>query len=85
MAAFEAVEHGIPVMTSGTKTLRQFHKAGAVFVADQEPATLAQGLEQLWTDHMALRPGAERTRRGAIRESIEQLEQLRGMLGVAPP
>ncbi len=84
MAAFEAVEHGVPVLTSGTKTLRQFHRAGAIFVSDHEPASLAHGLEALWRDHMALRPGAEDTRREAIRESIEQLEQLRDMLGLAP-
>jgi hypothetical protein len=84
MAAFEAVEHGVPVLTSGTKTLRQFHKAGAVFVADHEPATIAAGLERLWTDYMTLRPGAEDTRQEAIRESIDQLEGLRDMLGLTP-
>jgi hypothetical protein len=84
MAAFESVEHGVPVLASGTKALRQFHKGGAVFVSDHKPATLASGLEALWTDHMALRPGAESTRQGAIRESIEQLSQLRDMLGLAP-
>ena len=85
MAAFEAVEHGVPVLTSGTKALRQFHQGGAMFVADHEPATLASGLETLWTDHMALRPGAESTRKRAIRESIEQLGQLRDILGLTPP
>jgi hypothetical protein len=84
MAAFEAVEHGVPVLTSGTKTLRLFHKAGAVFVADHEPATIAHGLKRLWTDYMDLRPGAENTRQEAIRESIDQLEDLRDMLGLAP-
>jgi hypothetical protein len=84
MAAFEAVEYGVPVLTSGTRALRQFHKEGAVFVADHEPETLADGLETLWRDHMTLRPGAENAREGAIRESIEQLEQLREMLGLAP-
>lgn len=84
MAGFEAVEHGVPVLTSGTRALRQFHKEGAIFVVDHEPATLACGLETLWTDHMMLRREAENARRGAIRESIEQLEQLREMLGLAP-
>ncbi len=84
MAAFEAVEHGVPLLTSGTKALRHFHQEGAIFVTNCEPSTLAYGLESLWEQHAALRIGAEKTRETAIRESVEQLGRLRQMLGLAP-
>jgi glycosyltransferase involved in cell wall biosynthesis len=46
--ACEAAEHGIPMILSGTRTLREyFDTGGVVFVEDHAPQTLAQAMRAI--------------------------------------
>lgn len=49
MGAYEALEHGLPILATGTSVLRDYlNKGGVVFVDDHEPTTLADALRRFW-------------------------------------
>jgi glycosyltransferase involved in cell wall biosynthesis len=59
MGAFEALEHGIPILASGTAVLRDYlDQGGVVFADDHTPAELAAGMRELWRERERLRTEA---------------------------
>ena len=64
MGAFEALEHGIPILASPTAVLRDYlDQGGVVFVKDHTPAELAAGIRALWRERERLRTEALAARR----------------------
>jgi glycosyltransferase involved in cell wall biosynthesis len=67
--AYEAAEHGIPMILSGTRALREyFDTGGVVFVEDHEPGTLSDAMRTIVRE----RAGYEREARAARGTLVER-------------
>jgi glycosyltransferase involved in cell wall biosynthesis len=76
--AYEALEHGTPMILSGTAALReQFAVGGVVFVDDHRPATLARAMRQIVSERREYRRDALAARTALSRQSRHQCEALR--------
>jgi glycosyltransferase involved in cell wall biosynthesis len=78
MGAFEALEHGIPILASPTAVLRDYlDQGGVVFVKDHTPAELAAGIRALWRERERLRTEALAARRTMFERAGHELAELR--------
>ena len=81
MGAFEALEHGVPMLASGTEVLRDYlDQGGVVFAEDHEPGTLAAGLRELWRERERLMAEALVAQRAAFERAERELSELRAAL-----
>ena len=84
--AYEAVEHGVPMILSGTRMLRDyFNLPGTLFVEDHTPEHLAEAMRRVIKDQEQLRQQALESRDVYIQRSHEQFLALRTALAVARP
>jgi glycosyltransferase involved in cell wall biosynthesis len=81
---FEAVEHGLPLITSDSQALRAFHREGAIFVNCSDAEQLSAALDELWTPASRLREGAIRQRERLLADTRVECELVRRAMGLAP-
>ncbi|HWE34124.1 MAG TPA: hypothetical protein VG410_11600 [Solirubrobacteraceae bacterium] len=75
--AYEAIEHGTPLILSGTRTLRDYCDCGGVvFVDDHQPATLAQAMRLAVAEQHSYREDAQRARPVLVERSHRQRSEL---------
>jgi glycosyltransferase involved in cell wall biosynthesis len=85
MGAFEALEHGIPMLASATEVLRDYlDHGGVVFADDHSPGALAAGLRQLWHERERLINEAPVAQRAAFERAGRELSDLRAALECDP-
>jgi O-antigen/teichoic acid export membrane protein len=85
MGAFEALEHGIPMLASGTATLRDYlDHGGVVFADDHSPGALAAGLRRLWHERERLTNEAPAAQRAAFERAGRELSELQAALECNP-
>ena len=83
--AYEAVEHGVPMILSGTKMLRDyFDLGGVVFVEDHTPERLAKAMRQVVDDQSGLRQEAHQARDIYIQRSQDQFLTLCAAMAATP-
>ena len=86
LAAQEALQHGLPMVLSGTQLLRDFFSSGGVVFADRhDPEQLAAALRELWEDHEQLSRAMLVAREEIYDRCRAELEGLRAAVGVPPP
>jgi O-antigen/teichoic acid export membrane protein len=84
MCAFEALEHGVPMLASGTDALRDYlSHGGVVFADDHQPATLARALRRLWHEREPLSSEALHAQQAAFAQAERELSSLRAALDTA--
>jgi glycosyltransferase involved in cell wall biosynthesis len=75
--AYEAIEHGTPLILSGTRTLRDYCDCGGVvFVDDHKPATLAQAMRVAVAEEHSYRRDARLARPLLVERSHRQRSEL---------
>jgi hypothetical protein len=86
LSAQEGLQHGLPMVLSGTELLRDFFSAGGVVFADgHDPEPLAAALRELWEDHEQLSRAMLVAREEIYDRCRAELDGLRAALGVQPP
>jgi glycosyltransferase involved in cell wall biosynthesis len=85
MGAFEALEHGIPILASGTAVLRDYlDQGGVVFADDHTPAELAAGMRELWRERERLRTEALAAQGTMFERAGRELAELRAAFAQSP-
>jgi glycosyltransferase involved in cell wall biosynthesis len=85
MGAFEALEHGIPILASGTAVLRDYlDQGGVVFAEDHTPAELAAGIRALWRERERLRTEALAAQSTMFERAGQELAELRAAFHPGP-
>jgi glycosyltransferase involved in cell wall biosynthesis len=85
MGAFEALEHGIPILASGTAVLRDYlDQGGVVFADDHTPAELAAGIRALWRERERLRTEARAAQSTMFERAGQELAELRAAFDRGP-
>jgi glycosyltransferase involved in cell wall biosynthesis len=83
LSAQEGLQHGLPMLMSGTRLLRDFFSGGGVcFVDGHDPEILAARLRTLWEKHSQLTEELLAARAGIYRRCRAELDELRAALGV---
>jgi glycosyltransferase involved in cell wall biosynthesis len=78
MGAFEAIEHGIPILASGTAVLRAYlDQGGVIFVDDHDPDTLAIALEAMWHERERLMSDALAAQGPMFKRANQEITDLR--------
>jgi len=82
--AYEAAEHGIPMILSGTGALREyFDTGGVVFVGDHEPETLASAIRTIVSQRTRYEREAQGARATLVERSQSACDELkRTMAGI---
>jgi glycosyltransferase involved in cell wall biosynthesis len=81
MGAYEALEHGLPILASGTSVLREYlSQGGAAFVDDHEPAILAEAIRRFWRMRDQLIREAEAAQRAMFERARLELSELEAAL-----
>ena len=84
--AYEAVEHGVPMILSGTRMLVDyFDLGGVVFVENHTPERLAKAMRQVVDHQGEMRKEALRARDVYVQRSRDQFLALRAALAGAGP
>jgi glycosyltransferase involved in cell wall biosynthesis len=85
MGAFEALEHGIPILASGTAVLRDYlDQGGVVFAEDHTPGQLAAGMRELWRERERLRTEALAAQGTMFERARRELADLRAAFDHGP-
>jgi glycosyltransferase involved in cell wall biosynthesis len=83
LSAQEGLQHGLPMVMSGTRLLREFFSGGGVCFVDQHaPAVLADRLQTLWDKHVQLTEELLASRAEIYRRCRAEVDELRAALGV---
>jgi len=86
LSAQEGLQHGLPMVVSGTRLLRDFFSAGGVVVADSHrPEQLAAALRELWEDHDELSRAMLVAREEIYDRCRVEVDGLRAAIGVEAP
>ena len=79
--AYEAAEHGTPMILSGTLALREyFDVGGALFVEDHEPDTLAAAMRTVTRERANYEQEAQVARANLVERSTRACEELKRAL-----